>query len=221
MNQSTRVPPPLPASLSTTDNVAFWGTLHYEQRMIASFDPIVLTFETDLTNTLDFDPLNEPELIGRENICLWGNRMEKRIQFTWEGDLRDKFISRREHGYEYWCAGLAFNMYALIKLRDGDIAMYRVVSGAVDPDCEDTEFLFKDSSCCDNMVRLVMDDLTFTIWDTKSPGFTDEWLDEYLKCDRSMRLEMETAFVNSEANAGRGWNATRQDIIHALVAQLH
>jgi hypothetical protein len=52
------------------------------------------------------------------------------------------------------------------------------------------------------------------------PHMTIQWKDDYYLARPSERSEMETALVEKEVNAGRGWNETRKWVIDQFVAQV-
>ena len=60
----------------------------------------------------------------------------------------------------------------------------------------------------------------FYMFDLRPAGLSLEWFIAYSDADSDKRLEMEASFVKSSANARRGWNATRRDIIEQFVKQL-
>jgi len=44
MNWSSRSPSPLPPTIDTMDNVAFWGIIRDGKRVVATFEPTILKF---------------------------------------------------------------------------------------------------------------------------------------------------------------------------------
>ena len=116
-------------------------------------------------------------------------------------------------------------MYAVVKLTSG-VGLYELISGAVaseqlslwDRSADSTELFFDDRG---DHLDIHTGGVQCFLFDKTPPGFTTEWYLEYYDASPTKRLEMETAFVQSAANAGRGWNSTRRDVLEQFVAQLH
>ena len=64
------------------------------------------------------------------------------------------------------------------------------------------------------------DGIWFLAYDKTPAGLPYEWFDMFSKANYDERLELEATLVNSNLNIGRGWNATRRDIIEQFVAYL-
>ena len=218
MKWTARVPSP-PPILSTMDDIAFWGTLVDGDRLIATLDPRVFTIQTYIHNYQPDTYDVEPEDLSVPGRLVWSTRTD----VYW---CRPTEYTR--HSKATLTEQCQINMYAVISLSSGDKSMYEVTSGYIDPnqiwyDEHSESFEFNPAELEFGFLSLYVGraQFFFGIPDKTLPDFTLEWFDEYLRACPTKRLEMETAFVHSAANAGRGWNSTRQDILEQFTAQLH
>jgi len=117
-------------------------------------------------------------------------------------------------------------VYASV-LFDAKVTTHQFLSGDVEPDLEAPEIWFgidgdNGDNDCSRRLRIWPEELEFAIHDLESvAGLTRDWLRKRKDGDDAERFKMETAYANSEANAGRGWNNTREDIIDSVLEQLH
>lgn len=217
------LPPPI---LDTMDNIAFWGTLNDGNRLLATFDPKVLTFETDIScadcelGGSDFDDMRLFSSSGVRNWCAWVDTKTEQ-EYTTQVDEHVTLFSKQ----------CQINMYAMVKL-SSDVGVYKLISGAVKPTGVHYQYgyPFLDStllqtSNADGRAAMFLwvdaDLLLFHIFDKTSPDFTLEWWLERSDACLPRQHEMDMAFGLSAAKAGRGWNSTRRDVSEQVVTQLH
>ena len=220
MSWTGRVPSS-PPTLDTMDNIAFWGTLVDGDRLLATIGPNVLTFETDLQNDM-----------------LSLNWVTSDMEYTWvDTKTKQEYTTQLDESkFDYYEGSVMFfskqcqiKMYAVVKLTSG-VGLYQLISEAVQSDyywhrdskakVSPTELFFNDPN---GHLSVDADLAYFFLRDRTPHGFTRtrEWYDEHDLASPTKRLEMETALIQSAANAGRGWNSTRRDVLEQFVAQLH
>lgn len=211
MSWTGRVPSP-PPTLDTMDNIAFWGILVDGDRLLATIGPKVVTFETNIPNAINAhdDPV-------RTLTLLWGS---DNMEYTWVDTKTEQEYTTQM----FFSKQCQIKMYAAVKLSSG-VGVYELISGQMNvPDRSNYEFDFDDRDNPTDFpgtLNVAANGVVFFIFDKTTSGFPTEWYDEYCDASPTKRLEMETAFVQSATNAGRGWNSTRRDVLEQFVAQLH
>ena len=229
MAWSRRVASP-PPSLDTMDNIACWGILVDGDRLLATIGSNVMTIETDITNALE-DPDTDGDL-----TLLW---VSETIKYTWtDTKTKQEYTTQLDrskfdviHGSDmFFSKQCQFRMYAAV-LSSAGVGMYELISGTVESDnvfypdharveVFPTELDFDDANG-NSHLNVWADGVEVYADDKIARGFTTEWHEEYCSASSMQRVQMKTAFVKSPANAGRGWNSTRRDVLDKLVAQLH
>ena len=197
-------------SFDTMDNVAFWGTVFDGTRLLATSDPTVCVFQTDIYEDYDLSSM------------LWTS--STLIEQSWL-DVDDQY---EEYTY-------VMHMYVLVNLGN-NIGMYHFISGVDGKDLSfgldtisqlvDTGdgygFMFYDYE------ELVTKNQEFLNW---REGYMVAFEASMFTCDdngpcfrKSRKVEhlvqMEKTFAESDANAGHGWNNTRCVILKSVLKQI-
>ena len=239
-----RVPSAPPSSLDTTEHIAFWGTFVDENEgLLATFGPTVLTFKADL-GTPRYEnggSFSMPNLVfpgslsnladiveimySSEDLRVIWQTPELQASFTAVVDISD-CVNSTEQTWSYFEKPTRINMYATVNFHDC-IGLYHIVSDnlLICP-CrswsltEEGNVFQADSTLLELGGSAVLVDpgrVRFAMFDASSPGLSAEWLKAYNDADCEGRDKMELDFAMSPANAGRGWNATRLDLIEQFV----
>lgn len=223
--------PSSPPSLDTMDNIAFWGILVDGDRLLATIGPNVVMLKTDLTNALD-DPDTDRNLtlywVSDTMKYTWTDTTTKQEYTTQLDESKFDVIQGSDTFFSKQCQ---LRMYAAV-LSSAGVGMYKLISGAVESgevryfnagaQVDTTDLMFDDAYANGySHLSVWADGVEVYVDDKIAPGFTTEWHEEYCSASSMQRVHMETAFVQSPANAGRGWNSTRRDVLEKLVAQLH
>ena len=215
MAWTERVPSP-PPTLDTLDNIAFWGTLIDEDRLLATINPKVLTYETDIESS-DCDG---EETFGDMRLFTVSRT---RCCYTWVDTKTEQDYTRQSddsidvHSCGAFRKQCQINVCAVVKLSSG-VGVYKLLSGHVEP--KELNELDFGLTALQATLDVYANSVGFCIFDTTAPDFSFKWWLEHCEGPTPC-LEMETAFIQSAANAGRGWNSTRRDVLQHIVAQLH
>ena len=213
---SERVPAPLPV-LDTMDNIAFWGTIVKGERLLATFGPEVCDWR------VNFEGNDDGDLPMRWDNANWGSRQ---LNFDWI-DINAK---PRPHPYGsvsprediLGMADFTINLCAAVKLMD-KVEQYSVLTSGCYWDMPGVFQLVDES--LHHEIWLVGGDgldvgnsggimLQFFDRDVYNHTITHEWVRRWCLGDKNQRSKMESAtFIDEELKVGRGWNATRRDMI--------
>lgn len=237
MNWSQRVPSVRLSSLATMKHLAVWGSIcDQEGRLLATFAPVLAPLYVDplsICFTEDDDD-GGPTLVYVT---------PEDIEFTWEDPaLYTEFSTTIDTSsyvqvrgpLRYFRKQTTIEVYATAKLEDG-VGVYKLVSGHSNPcaggiidtpegktwHMSHTELFFDSVLRSLSPVAFVHPDgLWFLAYDKTPAGLPYEWFDTFSKANFYEQLNLETTIVNMYLESGRGWNATRQDIIEQFVAYL-
>ena len=222
MNWSNRIPSPAP-SIDTMDNVAFWGTLVDGERLLATFGSQVLTFSTSFDILLDCADLYEEEDV--ECYCEYDQpgwwKADSTLPFSWETpELRNEFVAMHENiNICQWLKTPTLNVYALVQLGNGAVGMYRVSSGTRKKHGKFSWEFGLGAPISMNLgltyFDLYTDGLRITLFEEEGV-IPFEFAIKWLAADDTKRLEVEMCVVESQIDAGKGWNSTRNWIIQEV-----